>query len=404
MVNIKDKTHCCGCGACYSICPQKCIEMVEDSEGFLYPRVDEKTCINCKLCEKVCPVAKPLEGTSKQEIYAFVSKNEDSLKNSASGGFFYPLASYIIKQGGAVFGAAYNAEMKVCHQYTQNIDDLYKFEGSKYVQSDIGDCFVKVKGFLQNDKYVLFSGTPCQIQGLLKFLNKKLTEKLITLDIVCHGVPSPAVLKKYFKYLETTYGSKIVNYKFRTKRKGYGRKSYDLNFCQFNDGTQLWGDQECKYFQFMNKAFFAELVSRPSCAHCKFKNKDHVSDFTAFDCWHWKKLSSSINGAMGATSLIVNTEKANRILHAIKNACFLDEISFNKTILYDGFSMIYSIPHHPKRADFFESLHQKSIPELYEEFLELKGFDKAKFFLRKILDCVGILSFLRNLKKKYKQK
>ena len=403
MIQVEKKENCCGCGACMNVCPKHCINMQDDFEGFLYPKVDEATCVNCGLCEKVCPILNPQKGKSLQDAYVLASKNEAILKESASGGFFHALASYVISLNGVVFGAAFDDKMIVRHQYSCNEIELIKFSGSKYVQSSIGNSYSEVKKFLKNGKIVLFSGTPCQIQGLYKYLGNCTSHNLITLDIVCHGVPSPAVLKKYFDYIETKYNSKIKDYKFRTKKKGYNSDAFNYNFCQLNNNLQLWGNSVDKYFQFMNKAFFAEIISRPSCAKCKFKNKDHLSDFTVFDCWHWKSLTKKIDGKKGATALVVNSSRGLDVLNRIANSYYLEKSEFERAVKLDGICMLYSVSHHPRRNEFFASLTKMTIPQLYDEFLTLRGKNKIKAAIRKFLDKVGLLSTLRNLKYRIKK-
>lgn len=276
MIKITDKQNCCGCSACKSICPKHCITMQEDEEGFLYPQIDLDICIDCKLCEKVCPVQNILQGKGIESIYTICSKDRENLIESASGGSFIPLAEYVIDKGGVVFGAAYDNNMLLKHQYAESKHEIKKFRGSKYIQSDIDDSFNKVKLFLKKGRIVLFSGTPCQVQGLYNFLRNTNIDNLITLDFVCHGVPSPKVFKKYIKYIENKYKAKVKDYKFRTKKFGYTGCSYNYSYSFLSNGKRIWADNEDKYAQFMTKSFFAEMTSRPSCSKCAFKSKNHI--------------------------------------------------------------------------------------------------------------------------------
>ncbi len=199
MIEIKEKYNCCGCSACVQICPKQCISLSADNEGFLYPQVDTAVCINCGLCEKVCPVINQNEPRMPLEVYAAKNTDEEIRLKSSSGGIFTLLAEHIISEGGVVFGARFNENWEVVHDYTETVEGLESFRGSKYVQSIIGENFKKAKFFLDEGRNVLFSGTPCQVAGLKKFLRKEY-ENLLTVEVVCHGVPSPMVWHDYLDY------------------------------------------------------------------------------------------------------------------------------------------------------------------------------------------------------------
>ena len=198
MIEIIDKKNCCGCSACAQICPRKCILMQEDDEGFLYPKVDKKSCIDCHLCERVCPVLNQSKPKKPLKVYASINKDENIRLCSSSGGIFTALAEKVIAEGGVVFGARFDDKWEVVHDYVETKEDLSKFRGSKYVQSRIENCYKEAEVFLKAGRIVLFSGTPCQIAGLILFL-KKSYNNLLTVDFVCHGVPSPGVWRRYLK-------------------------------------------------------------------------------------------------------------------------------------------------------------------------------------------------------------
>lgn len=231
MIDIKKKEDCVGCNACVQRCPKTCIFMIEDEQGFLYPKVDLNKCIDCHLCEKVCPVINQAEPIKPIRTYAAKNNNEEDKETSSSGGVFFALVEYVIKEKqGVVFGARFNDKWEVVHDYAEAIKDAEAFKGSKYVQSRIGDNFKKAEEFLKSGRTVLFSGTPCQIAALRLFLRKDYGAQLITVDIACHGVPSPLVWKDY---LNSTCGNteKISRISFRDKRNGwqnYGMSIYDL--------------------------------------------------------------------------------------------------------------------------------------------------------------------------------
>ena len=192
MIEIKDPKDCCGCWACENACPRQCISMEEDCEGFRYPHINQTSCIDCHLCEKVCPILNKVEEPIKnQKAFVVQNKDEEVLKESTSGGAFSAIANYVISKNGIVFGAAFDNNETVRHQYVDNYEDLKLFRNSKYVQSLIGNTYKEAKRFLDKGKLVLFSGTPCQLEGLFFFLRNKQYENLITIDVVCRAVPSP---------------------------------------------------------------------------------------------------------------------------------------------------------------------------------------------------------------------
>lgn len=198
MIHITDKRDCCGCNSCVQRCPKSCIRMREDDEGFLYPEVDESVCIDCGLCEKVCPVIHQARENRPIVVCAAKNKSEEIRYQSSSGGVFTALANEIIREGGVVFGAGFDENWEVKHDCTETVEGLSAFRGSKYVQSRIGDSFKKAEQFLKIGRTVLFSGTPCQIAGLKRFLRKEY-DNLLTVDFICHGVPSPGVWREYLK-------------------------------------------------------------------------------------------------------------------------------------------------------------------------------------------------------------
>ena len=277
MIDIGKK--CCGCNSCAQSCPKQCISMSEDNEGFLYPSVDTNLCVECHLCEKVCPVLNISSGQYPISCYAAKSPDEQIRKESSSGGIFSLLAQKIIENDGVVFGAAFNKKWEVVHCYTETLEGLNSLRGSKYVQSKIGNAYEQVKTFLKNGRLVLFSGTPCQIAGLKTFLRKDY-ENLITLDFVCHGVPSPGVFRWYLQEQIYYYaarkssknsvfhssilsipqreiyfpdGVELDNVFFRDKRKGWKKYCFSLLFAEASaDGKKntvsfSYVLNECKY-------------------------------------------------------------------------------------------------------------------------------------------------------------
>ena len=218
-IEIYDKSECCGCTACASVCPKNAITMKEDEEGFLYPTIDKEKCINCGLCKKVCPIINKNNNTKKQHAYIFQNSDEEVRRQSTSGGAFTAIAEKIIDMNGIVYGAIFDNNFKVIHKGIDNKEELYKFRNSKYVQSEIGKTFKEVRDFLDKDRWVCFSGTSCQIEGLKNFLGKDY-EKLILVDVVCRAVPSPLIWKKYLN-LKKKKIKNIEKIYFRDKYYGY---------------------------------------------------------------------------------------------------------------------------------------------------------------------------------------
>lgn len=400
MIEIKEnnKKECCGCTACMNICPVSAIEMRSDEEGFLYPVVDKEKCINCGLCEKTCPIINKKKAEGKiEEAYALRAKDEDVLETSTSGGFFTPIANWVLKNDGVVIGVGFGEELRVEHMIitNENKDRLPELRGSKYVQSYLGDIFKKVKEFLENEKIVLFSGTPCQIQGLIKFLNKDY-DNLITVDLICHGVPSPKLWKEYTEYQENKYHSKIKKVNFRNKTYGYHSGTMKLTF---DNGKKYYGSARVDY---MLKSFFAEISSRPSCYDCKFKDKQHISDFTIFDCWNVSKSSKKEvkDDDKGYTNIFVNTRKGKDILNKVKQYYILHEINIDKAIELDGIMVENSAIPNKNRKEYYKFFKDNTIENTIQKFIPVTKKDIIIENLKSILYKTGLLNKIKEIKSK----
>ena len=356
MIKIKEKINCSGCHACVLACPKSCIKMIRDEEGFLYPSVDEASCIQCGKCEKVCPIINPLlpnkeESTAK--AYAAYTKNEEVRLQSSSGGIFTEIATYIIQKGGVVFGAAFNDVFAVEHIFVDKTDDLWRLRGSKYLQSTIGNAYKEAKQFLKEGRMVLFTGTPCQIGGLYSYLGKKY-DNLITQDIICHGVPSPLVWEKYVQYREKLAASKTRRTFFRQKK--YGWKTYSVRF-EFSNRTEY--EQIFSKDLFM-RAFLADLCLRPSCYSCAFKGMERVSDFTVADFWGIEQQYPEMDDNKGTSLLFVNSKKAERIFHCIQPALELLPVVVESAIESNP-AMIQSATMPSNREKFMEQITKSKL-------------------------------------------
>lgn len=299
MIRITDKTQCCGCSACYSACPHNAITMKPDALGFPYPYVDEEQCIDCGLCEKVCPCTAIYEGLSTENVFAAVNEDAAVRSSSSSGGVFPVAAGKVLDEGGKVYGAAFGHEtMSVRHHGAETHEDCRRFSGSKYVQSDLGDCFRDVKRDLEDGRKVLFSGTPCQVAGLLSFVGKH-RDGLNTFACACHGVPSPMVWKRY--YDEVCGNSSAVT--FRDKSEGW--KNYKVRIGEY--ASPAFSDP---YMKAMLKGY----TLRPSCRECIFKGKDTGFDILSGDWWSIGRLVPEMDDDKGTSALVINTDTGKELM------------------------------------------------------------------------------------------
>ena len=346
MIKITDKENCCGCHNCALVCPKNCITMKEDKEGFLYPIVDEEKCIDCGICEKSCPIISPVNNNKKLNditSYAAYSKNDDIRRNSSSGGMFTHLASNVINAGGVVFGAAFDEEFGVRHICVDNIDDLYKLRGSKYLQSIVGDSFKETEKYLKSGRKVYFSGTPCKISALLKYL-KKDYDNLITQDIICHGVPSPKIWKYYLEYRQNKANSKAKKISFRDKNKSW--KNYCVNITFEND-SYIENFSNDDYM----KVFLSNYCLRPSCYKCSFKKMTRPSDITLADFWGIQNIMPEMDDDKGTSLLCINSDKGKMLFDEIKNDTVYKTVSLEEAVKFNP-SMTCSSPLPPKRNCF----------------------------------------------------
>lgn len=348
-IKISEPKDCCGCWGCKTVCPTKSIVMQEDEEGFRYPVVDEETCIECGMCIKTCPIihAEADKPNALQRAFLLQHKDQLVLHESASGGAFTAIASYIINKGGVVFGAAYTDNFVVAHQYVEKVEDLWKFRNSKYVQSEVRNAYAQAKEFLRKGRLVCFSGVPCQLEGLLRYL-KKPYDNLVTVDVLCHSITSPKVFRMYVENQEKKYGTDISNIMFRDKSP-YGYKYSQMSI--YKGGKQVY--KEGVDTDVYLRSFFADVNVRPSCYDCKFKKQHHLTDFSIWDCFDVYKFSKAFDNDKGVTRLLANTDKAIKILEAIKTDATIIEIPVDGAV--QGVKeMFHSVSMSPRRDDFFK--------------------------------------------------
>lgn len=343
-----DVNMCTGCTACMSVCPEECIIMKSDEEGFKHPKVSKSDCSNCGMCSRACPVLEKQKQNEVLRVAAAKNKDDAVRLSSSSGGVFTLLAEQVIKSGGVVFGAAINKRMQVVHTYTESIDGLKQFRGSKYVQSDMGECFTQAEEFLKLGRRVLFSGTPCQIGGLIGFLRKPY-DNLLTVDCICMGVPTPKVWELYSNARVEDANAPATEISFRSKQTGWSNYSFSMTF---NNGT-LYSKthKEDAYMRCFGKLVFI----RPSCHQCVFKNLTNKSDITLGDYWGVATRFKTFDDNRGISLVLLNSQKGADRFSEIEDRLIVME-SDVKHAMDTHRSLVESIPPSKKRDAFFKML------------------------------------------------
>ena len=371
--------------------------MKEDEEGFRYPVVDTEKCIDCHLCEKVCPIINvdPEKANHNQKGYLLQIKDDDIRKRSTSGGAFTAIASWVIKQGGVVFGAALDTEnFEVHHRFTETLEGLEKFRISKYVQSHVDDCFIKVKKFLKEGRWVCFSGTPCQIEGLYHYLRKKQYDKLVLVDVVCYGIPSPGVFKDYMQWKQKEIGGKFKRILFREKILSYNYTSFSV----YNEDPKKNYHKGVESEQFM-RSFFSNINVRPSCYDCRFKKRYRVSDFTIWDCYDVKAFSRNFD-ENGTNRMLVHTAKGEQILDEIRHDVRLEGYNDIDHFIEDEIAMTESVPMNNQRELFFADYRSLTMPELMQKWFPYTLKVRMNSFLRRTAFRLGIYNETKRIVKK----
>jgi coenzyme F420-reducing hydrogenase beta subunit len=364
MIEIKEKEKCTGCYACKNICPRNCMTMERDNEGFEYPIVNKVNCSDCGLCEKVCPMLHEVELYESPVAYAAYNKNEKIRMESSSGGLFTLIAEKILDQGGVVFGAAFDEQFNVKHSHVEIKSDLHRLRGSKYVQSRIGDAYEVAKEFLKKGRGVLFTGTPCQIVGLKFYLGKRY-ENLICQDIICQGVPSPLVWRKYLNFRTKQEGkiSQPKNISFRSKEEGW--KKYKLNI-NFKNGYKYQQNKEKDIYM---RIFMKFLSIRPSCFQCKFKGEHRKSDITLADFWGIQNILPSMDDDKGTSLILINSVSGQKYFDKIKDDIVFMEVDFSEAI--KGNPMYTkSIPYNNSRESFYNEFNHKEFYIVANKYLK----------------------------------
>lgn len=347
MIRISDKELCCGCTACVSACPARCIVMRRDREGFDYPVANPDMCLKCGLCERICPMQNPVQKVEPMAAYA--ARCVSKTKEASSGGVFPLLAQEVIKNEGVVCGAALDSSCVVEHREAETIEELAAFSGAKYVQSELYSIFEDVKCRLKEGTKVLFSGTPCQIAGLRSYLRDEY-ENLYTVDIACHGVPSPGLWEKYKAALETMYSSRLKNVKFRDQSNGW--RHYNIRY-DFADKTVKVPRQKDPYLAL----FLQDMSLRPSCYDCRMRNGRSGSDITLGDLWSVAQTAPKMNDDKGVSGVLINTVKGQELWEKIAGSLSLEQLTPADVAKDNGGFTQKPTPIPEKREEFFKGVH-----------------------------------------------
>ena len=391
-MTITDKSQCCGCWACYNVCPKHCITMEEDDEGFRYPKINADICIDCGLCERACPIKQPVQDDTMPESYVVQNKDAKVLRDSTSGGFFTAIAKWAVMQKGVVFGAAFGEDMVLRHSYSETLEDCARYRGSKYVQSLIGDCYAQAKRFLDEGRIVVFSGTPCQIAGLYGYLRNRKYEKLTTVDLVCHGTPSPRLLARYLARHVALADSQVTDYRSRDKHYGY---DYSTATITFADPSKHY--HKGKEADMMLRLYFKNICSRPSCYHCHFKTLHRLSDITIFDCWDAPSVSSKFS-RRGATNVFLHTAHGKDVFGQIKECFVWSPSDIGQIIKRDGIMIKNRVPVNPKRAEFFRDLNTLPIEDVEHKYLQSSPVKKLIADSKPWFYKMGLFAFYMKMK------
>ena len=362
MINIVDKRQCCGCTACVQKCPKHCIFLYEDGEGFLYPKIDINNCIDCGLCEKVCPFQDCDKSLLPLEVWAVKNRNEPDRMHSSSGGVFIALAREVLALDGVVFGAVFDENYEVKMAYSETLEGVRPMMGSKYLQARMETAYVDAERFLKQGRHVLFSGAPCQIAGLHKYLRKDYPN-LLSVDFLCHGVPSPGVWRRYLK--ETMSD-------LQSARRAVAGKNTVLLSDIHNENPFMRG-------------FLFDIYLRPSCYRCKCKNGVSHSDLTIADFWGIDELIPDFDDDKGVGMVLINTEKGKHIFERLSMEVRLSVLS-DVMPLNGGFKECRKP--HPKRAFFFQRFAAgEAVNSIVKDLLHVPLWQRVVRWIERMLKC-----------------
>ena len=377
MIALRDKSKCTGCTACAAVCPLHCIAMTPDEEGFRYPEIDRDRCVSCGQCEAVCPVDKPAgESEPAPAAYGVKAKDVELRLNSSSGGAFSLLAEGVLSRGGAVFGVAMAADCKSArHVMAESEGELAALRGSKYLQSDLEDTFRQVKKELEQ-RPVLFSGTPCQVDGLNAYLGQGY-ENLLTVEVICHGVPTPKLWEKYAEYFSAQSDGEIGRVEFRNKDSGW--RHFALKY-QGRNSSKLRLASDGNLFMRM---FLQDLCLRPSCYQCPSKGLERTADLTIADFWGIENVAPELDDDKGTSLVLAHSEKGRKTLEAV-----LDKTDWRRVdcaaALQGNRAMLHSAERPEKRDAFMADVDRLPFADLEKKYVPRSGRDRIVDLVQKL--------------------
>ena len=386
MININQKTDCCGCNACGDICPKKAISFVIDVEGFWYPKIDEEKCVDCGLCEKTCPIlhSDELKKNDLPESICFAAehKNLEIVFDSTSGGLFSALAEKMYRQHGFVGGAVFNEDLSVSHFISSDKKDLYRLRSSKYLQSNAEGFYKEVRCLLDKGEQVLICGTPCQMAAMRAFLGKDY-DNLIIVDFICRGVNSPKIWQKYLKSFEERYGSPVVYAKAKSKEYGWRNLTQKV---RLQDGREFFETGDVS--NFTRGYLRTNAYCRPSCYECHFKGFPRIADITLADFWGIEKYNKDLEKNLGTSLVMVNSKKGQAYFQEIKTKINSINMPF-ETILAGNPALVEPLGAPlVSRKDFFCDVDNMTFTELADKYIlhtPLTVKQRIKQYLKKKL-------------------
>ena len=401
LYNGQSAEECCGCNACCSICPCKAVTMKQDRKGFYYPEVNEEVCIHCGLCRKVCPMNVDAAGTpADPEVYAARSQNQGVLQESSSGGVFSHLMKWSLSRGGTVYGAAFDENFHVCHLRAETAEEAIRLRTSKYVDSEMGSAFRQIEQDLNDGRYVVVSGRPCQICAVNQYLSfrKVNTEKLLTCDVVCHGVPSSRIWEDYLNIIKRKYmaqGDRILSVNMRSKKETWKRQAMEIK-------TEQGLSEEIVHGFSFNRFYLSLYGNRPSCFRCHFTSYRRMGDISLGDFWNVENAGVKFDTEKGVNAVLVNTEKGRAVFEeAIRQG--LDWQSVSKEAVWQP-HLEYSAKRPKKQDDFWEAYCSAASDEEKESILReyMKGSALTRLIriLSPMLRKTGLYAFAGKMYKK----
>ncbi len=385
MIEIKEKALCTGCSACSSVCSKSSISMQEDDEGFDYPIVDAVTCINCHLCEKICPVTLPQPKSEATYTICIQNKDERVRSRSSAGGVIGAVYQAVFQLGGIVYGVGFDEGNMVRFMKAETLEECFRLKlfTSKYVPAELDNVLSKVKADLDTERIVCFVGLPCQVAGLHSFLRHEY-ENLWLIDLTCYGVPSRKLYREYLEYLENTYHEKITDVRFRDKSFGYMAQTMSV---ELKSGKVK--SQNCAVKSYL-RCFFKDIASRPSCYECHFKTVDRVSDITVGDMKSIYKFVQSMDDDLGTTVLYVHSEKGKKILDAIDDQVRFAEVPLEGVLNTSGKKMVSCPKQNPERVAFFSEIDNLSYEMLVKKYCPPDISEYIASMIKGVLKVTGL--------------